>query len=462
MRNLLHCRRGSVAFATTIALLPLIGLIALGAEAGSWYATKQHAQNAADAAAYAGAVQKACAISGSGCDLTQDYVYRGKQFAAQSGFCNTSDATAYPGSTCGTNPTGVSRSVQINLLTTWNGTSGNYVQAIVGQQQPAYLAKVLGLTTVNINAGAVAKLQGASKPPCALALTGTIGFQGSPNINAPDCGMASDDPAANAINFTGGGTTMNLGSLSTVGGCTGSTTFCSTAQTYMPAPIPNPFSALDGSLTTLCGASPSLPTTCGLPVCSGSTLVAYTASTPCTNDGLHITSNGAETLSPGGNTGCPSSATSCVYFISGTLKITGTPTISGTATFILLPGATINNQGNALITIAGPTTAPSSSSLPSALQSNASLFQALAIYDASSAAVQFGGNSNINITGSIYAPTATVTFQGNPTLNLGGGNSCGQLVAAAIQFNGNASFDYTGTGCGSSQLKTSQYVQLVP
>ena len=38
-------------------------------------------------------------------------------------------------------------------------------------------------------------------------------------------------------------------------------------------------------------------------------------------------------------------------------------------------------------------------------------------------AVQFGGNSNINITGNMYAPTAAVTFQGNPTLNLGGGNT---------------------------------------
>ncbi len=56
MRNLLRNRRGSVAFATVVALVPLIGVVALGAEAGSWYVTKQHAQNAADAAAYSGAL----------------------------------------------------------------------------------------------------------------------------------------------------------------------------------------------------------------------------------------------------------------------------------------------------------------------------------------------------------------------------------------------------------------------
>ena len=57
MHNLLRCRRGSAAFATVVALVPLIGVVALGGEAGSWYVTKQHAQNAADAAAYSGGLK---------------------------------------------------------------------------------------------------------------------------------------------------------------------------------------------------------------------------------------------------------------------------------------------------------------------------------------------------------------------------------------------------------------------
>ena len=60
MHNLLRCRRGSAAFATVVALVPLIGVVALGGEAGSWYVTKQHAQNAADAAAYSGGLRLAC------------------------------------------------------------------------------------------------------------------------------------------------------------------------------------------------------------------------------------------------------------------------------------------------------------------------------------------------------------------------------------------------------------------
>ncbi len=468
MRSLLRSRRGSVAFATVIALVPLIGVVALGGEAGSWYVTRQHAQNAADAAAVSGAMQQLCIDNGS-CAVTQTADYRAKQSAAQNAFCNAG-GTSYPGSQCSASlPSGVSQSVTITPLASWNGTAGTFVQATVSQQQPAYLAQVLGLSTVNIGATAIAGVQSLPKPACVLALTGSISFQGSPNINAPNCGMASNDKAKDAINFTGGGTTMNLGSLSTVGGCTGSTTFCNKTLTYMPAPTANPFSALDGALTTLCGASPTLPAKCGLAPCGGSSLVAYTAAKPCTNDGLHITSNATETLSPGGNTGCPMSASSCIYFISGTLKITGTPTISGTATFILLPGATIDNMGNALITITGPTTAPSASSLPlpAALQSNAALFQYMALYaapcptcSASLNNMTFGGNTNITLNGNIYAPTANVTFQGNPTITAGGsGGGCGQLVAASIAFNGNATFN--NNQCGTTSVPQSKYVQLV-
>src|SRR6476660_5651158 len=122
MANLLRCRRGSVAFATVAAMVPLIGVVALGAEAGSWYVTKQHAQNAADAAAYSGAVQQACLLAPP-CNVTQTVDYRAKQSAAQNAFCNAG-GTSYPGSRCAaTLPTGTSQSVQIASLTSWNGTN---------------------------------------------------------------------------------------------------------------------------------------------------------------------------------------------------------------------------------------------------------------------------------------------------------------------------------------------------
>ena len=468
MRSLLRSRRGSAAFATVIALVPLIGVVALGGEAGSWYVTKQSAQNAADGAAYSGGLRLACTLAAN-CPDTQTVAYRGKEFAAQNTFCNAGDTTAYPGSKCATSlPANVSQAVAIDIgdysggtFTTPPAGSGNAVRATVSQQQPAYLAAILGLTTVNIPAQAIAAVKSFLKPPCALALTGSISFQGSPNINTPGCSIASNDPASNALDFTGGGMTINLcdasgsncGSLSAVGGCTGSSTFCgaSNVHTFTP-PVTDPFSALDGALTTLCGANPSLPATCGLSTKSSTCpmFTAYTAATPCTNNNAKTTGNRAYTLTPG------------VYFISGTLTLTGGSSITGTGvTFVLLPGATIDTKGGGTLTLAGPTSAPSTSSLPAALQSDASLFKGMAVYDASNAAVQFGGTSNINITGNIYAPTAAVTFQGNPTLNLGGGNSCGELVAASIKWAGNATFDDSGCAAAGVPLPSSQVVALV-
>ncbi|MBR1155286.1 pilus assembly protein TadG-related protein [Bradyrhizobium sp. JYMT SZCCT0428] len=462
MRSLLHSRRGSVAFATVIALVPLIGVVALGGEAGSWYVTRQHAQNAADAAAYSGAVQHLC-LADPTCSalIPQPLDYRAKQAAAQNSFCNAG-GTSYPGSQCGANPAGISQTVQVALLGSWKGAAGTYVQATVSQQQPAYLARVLGLTTVNIGATAVAKVREEEKPPCVLSLTGSIGFQGSPNINAPNCGMASNSTAKNAINFTGGGMTMNLGSLSTVGGCTGAASFCNTAHTYTPAPIPNPFSGLDGALTTLCGANPTLPAKCGLapPACNnkgGTELVPYTAATRCTNDGFKSKGNSVVT-GPGGVLPLPAG----VYFISGKLTLTGGSSITGTGvTFILLPGAEIDTKGGGTLTLNGPTAAPSTTSLPPALQPYANLFKYMAMYYASAVEAEFGGNSKINLTGNIYAPNAAVTFQGNPTIAVGGVGGCGQLVAKSIAFNGNATFDTTGCPNELTTLRRSQYVQLV-
>ena len=139
MRNLLRCRRGSAAFATVAALVPLIGVVALGAEAGSWYVTKQHAQNAADAAAYSGALRVACSIPG----IVIVIQHKTMSIVANNlphGMGSATLATVVSGlQLCPSLPTGTTQTVQIDQPTAVR------VRAIVSQQQPAYLARVLGL-----------------------------------------------------------------------------------------------------------------------------------------------------------------------------------------------------------------------------------------------------------------------------------------------------------------------------
>ena len=251
MHNLLRCRRGSVAFATVVALVPLIGVVALGAEAGSWYVTKQHAQNAADAAAIRAAWRLACSImhrqSDQLCTDTNSVDYRGKQFAAQNTFCNTGD-TSYPGSPVSLlfRP-GTSQIGQHRL--SW---PADQVRATVSQQQPAYLAKVLGLSTVNIAATASCPSSNVDETVC-LGFNGFHQFSGQSNRIFPNIAASRRTvPPPNAIDFTGnGGLNINAPSF-TAGGCsqTGGSQ-CNKRNQPMRQPVPNPLSGLDSAMSSL-------------------------------------------------------------------------------------------------------------------------------------------------------------------------------------------------------------------
>jgi hypothetical protein len=439
MRNMLRCRRGSVAFATVVALVPLIGVIALGGEAGSWYITKQHAQTAADAAAYSGGLNLACSLAPSFCTDANSVDYRGKQFAAQNAFCNAGDS-AYPGSRCVASlPTGISQAVQIAV-------NGNFVTAIVSQQQPAYLAKVLGLATVNIRASATAEVKELANP-CVLSLSDPVAFQGSTTVKAQNCGLSSNSTASNSVDFTGNGLDVSkVGSISGQGGCQQTAgTPCSKAITFAP-PVPNPFTALDTAITSLTKASFT-----GGSNGQCSTLTAYgSGANACYNSGFP---SGNQTLNG-------------VYFFTGNVNIQGNPIIRGTATLILLPPKFLNNgDKGATLTIGGTPSIQltalatiNSTQVPSELVPVLSLMSKLLIYDpeptTKNQVVKISGDSTSSFTGIVYAPNADVVYQGSTV-----SSTCVEVIAKGITLSGNSNFD--NSGCPASVTPHSQYVRLV-
>ncbi|WLA68402.1 pilus assembly protein TadG-related protein [Bradyrhizobium diazoefficiens] len=440
MRNMLRCRRGSAAFATVVALVPLIGMMALGGEAGSWYVTKQRAQGAADAAAYAGALRLACNNApqpGVTCNNTQTVDYRGKQVAAQNSFCNSGD-TSYPGATCATSlPQGVSKLVQIASLTSWNGTAGTFVQATVSQQQPAYLAQVLGLSTVNIVATAVASVDSLAKPPCVLALKDAVTFQGSPTVSSPTCGISSDSSASNAIGFVGNsGIQVNAPSY-TVGGCsqTGGTQ-CTGVLTYQQ-PIPDPLSALQ----TAIGALKTTDFPNGS--CSGSTATSYELGA-CYN---------------AGNPSFPSSLSGTYYFM-GNVVLNGGAPISGTATLIFFGGGTLRITGNPQIQL---TAMKSPAGPPTLSSATKSLMTDLLIYDDqaySKQGVNISGNSGSYFNGTVYVPNTPVTYGGNSSSSAPT-TGCYQVIAYAVNFSGNTKLDNSKCKSDSAATPNVQTVRLV-
>jgi hypothetical protein len=458
MRSLLRSRQGSVAFATAVALVPLVGVVALGAEAGSWYVTKQHAQNAADAAAYSGALRVACSISGSsGCDIAQDYVYRGKQFAAQNKFCNAND-TSYPGSQCaGSLPTGISRTVQIDQPTSTS------VRAVVRQFQPAYLSAVLGLPTVNIGAQAIAEVKTLAHP-CALSLHDPLSFSGSTTVKAQNCGLSSNNTGNNSLDFTGNGLNVSqAGSISGAGGCaqtSNNDTQCSKAITYSP-PVPNPFTPLDTAISSLNlsdfpdGACPP-PSTTTSPIA----LPAYGTPKKCYYD-----MSSKDKAYPFQNS-TNYTLNGVYFFANGAINIAGSTTITGTATTLILlppkfvkasdPGASLSTNGNPIIQIAAPASVLAAQ-VPAKLASVLNLMSSLLIYDPepySSKGVVLTGNSTNYLTGITYIPNAPVTYQGSTV-----SATCTEVIAYAVKLSGASNFD--NSGCPASVVPLSQYVQLV-
>src|ERR1700757_2823708 len=107
-RSFVRCRRGTTAVTFAIAAIPLIGVVGFGTEAGMWYSTKRGAQNAADSAAYSGALGLAASATSA------VVVSQAKEFAAQNSFCNSGD-TSYAGSRCVTPPAGTTQNVAISI-----------------------------------------------------------------------------------------------------------------------------------------------------------------------------------------------------------------------------------------------------------------------------------------------------------------------------------------------------------
>jgi Flp pilus assembly protein TadG len=420
VRNLLRCRRGSVAFATVIALVPLIGVVALGAEAGSWYVTKQNAQNAADAAAYSGGLTLACSISGSTkCDTAQTYVDRGKQFAAQNGFCNAGDSL----SGCAL-PTGTSRTVQIDQPT------ANRVRAVVSQQQPAYLAAVLGLSTVNIGAQAIVEIKNP-KDLCALGLgpdNNGLTIGGSSNITGNGCGLMSDTSVKynSTPTFSGSGWAVNA-----VNGCIASVGHCALTvpYNYNMLPATNPLKVLDGITQSFNSwTSTGKP---NKPACSG-TLQAND-STNLYGD-FSCTNGNTVTFAAGGT----------FFFYNAAIKINTGAIVNGTNVNIVL-------LGNSSLTING-------GQVNLSANMNNTTYPALSgvlIDDQSSGAVTING-STVSLGGVMYFPKADVTWGGNVQSLT---TTCTEVIAKTITINGNS---YLSTdNCAPGTVAKSQVVALV-
>ncbi|WP_294539695.1 TadG family pilus assembly protein [uncultured Rhodoblastus sp.] len=446
MRNLLRCRRGAVGFATLIAMVPLIGAVALGGEAATWYVIRQQAQNAADAAAYSGALTLSCTLGA--CSDAQTVDYRGKEFAAQNGFCNSGD-TGYPGNAC--LPTRPPQSVTITQ-TTWNGKPA--VQATVQQTQPTYLAGVLGLTTVQIGATAVAQVFAITtitqQPPSCASNCGCIlqtksnpaggtglSMSNGVSVTLNNCGVkVNATDKTKALSVTGGalltvtgGALLTSPSLSVNGGVAinngGKIKIDKdAAKTSCPTPCPystgknvgdDPYAAAGVVMPTSSGG-PTTNWTCG----GGATCNV----SPGVSTSVALGNGSTFNMQPG------------IYFINNGITIGGGVTVkcplctAGAGVTFVINSGTVNIGNGASVTLTAPSTGPTAG---------------IAFFGSTSASEinvnNFAGGVIMKITGVLYFPTQTLSFSNGVTTN--NGAPCTQLIAASISMVGGATLNST-------------------
>jgi Flp pilus assembly protein TadG len=409
IKRLWNDRRGATALMVTIAMVPLLGMVSLGTEVGSWYVIRRSAQNAADAAAIAGAT----ALVGND---PSGPTAAGQAFANSNGFAT--------GGGCGSASTA---GQNVCVSSSGTGAAGSTVTAIVKQYEtPIFTQWFVPPGPVKIQATAVATIQ--IKPGyCALA-TESLDMSGSTSFGG-GCGFASNGtfapPPAGQNPFSGD---ANNWSVSAAGACTGNANKCNLSgevksysyNTGTPVALPP---ALDRLMNS--GVVPPEPTK-KLPDVTG---------TPSQNvwQGTYIVPAGTvATLPPG------------LYMfqqlaVDGTLSGTGVNIIIGSGGF----GQSKNNTGTGVVNMTAGTGGGLSD------MNGVLIFDQEGKGASNTPDVKFAGQFTSNFNGAIYFPYSHLTFRGGSNLT-----GCMMVVAKVLDFGGNSSMDLSGCSDNFIQQNT--------
>jgi hypothetical protein len=410
----LRSSAGSVAILIALALPVLVGMTGAAAETAVWFELKRRAQNAADGAAVAGAIQRA---RGG----TANVVASAKRAATQNGFTNSVSSTT----------------VTIN----YPPTSGSYagqpdaVEAIITRTFSPMITRLFHDGDITIYARAVAEVKVVGKA-CVLALSTTASnalyFQGSTFVDNSGCVVASNSGASNGVTMSGNAT-LSAMSVWSAGGFstpndTGQLTLAQPAKTNM-WPLDDPYADVN--------IPNSLPTCTPMPTIANDEVTTLTAGPQgtryCASNATSFNLSGSAIvqMSPG-----------TYYFdaygtSAGVKAISGTQ-ISGSGVTVVLMNsltpsspATINLAGGSTVTLTAPTSGDFAGIV---------IYQDRAATNPSTNNVLNGGSDMI-LQGGVYIPNQSLEYIGD---NSSASNTCVILVAHTIMFNGNSTIYNTG------------------
>jgi Flp pilus assembly protein TadG len=451
--RLFRDEEGQTLIMVAIALPCLIAFIGLAVDVGALFTDRRQLQTAADSAAIAGALH-----------LTDgNYVTAGKAASATNGYTDGSNNTT------------------VNVVNgpTWPSSEyvgkANYVEATVTKVESTVFMAAFGFPSITVQARAVATNQ-APGNGCVYLLgndptTPALTVKGNITITAKDCSWNIDDSYSNAITTTGNAYVVDTSEI----GVASSTLNAKNLTDFTPQPVTGvvpfsdplqsqayPYTCSDSGSkqgcwcdTTndpqnICGTAPSMTMP---PSCSTPTLIhnGNTTLSPGCYDGFTIGSQDTVTLNPG------------VYFFNGTNPINfqagGTMTITSPVTPVVGEPATMSSPTGVTLIFTGSTyiTMNGNPNLTLEPPDSTGVFPNLLIYQVPSdtQTTYLGGTSGSTITGVIYVPGATESFQGTP-----GGNVYTDFVVKNLTLTGDASFNsYAALPGGAAALHAISLVE---
>ena len=413
---------GQTLVLAAVCMVVLIAILGLSIDAGVLRYQKRLMQNAADAAALAGALELVACGSTANCEAMQT--------AAQDALTEN----GLPGSTvltnCATN-SNTKLTITVNnppcaLSGDPNKGSNNYVEVVVSQPVATVFAKIFGVNTVPIAARAEST---RSAPPCVYFLSQD---STQPSLSVTNQTIQTTCTFYLGLSYSFAGNASSTGSAYLVAGAASNSTGSVTpAATFNAAPLGNPLSNLS-------------PPTHGSCVSTNPNITSAENLEPGTYCGtVTINTNATVTFAPG------------LYIILGSLSING-PTLTGSGvTFYLSQGNGYSYGNSSISNVNATLSAQTTGSLQGIL------FFSDPSLPAGKAGLSFASwNPGSRLDGILYLPGQEL-FASNVTLE---GNEYFGVVADYCSMN-NTTFvpgtNYTSLSGGNPFLSVQTGVAIV-
>lgn len=383
---------GQVLPLVALAFTVLTGFAGMGVDVGYWRYQQRQQQSATDAAAIGGAQQ----LLYSGCGSQSAANTAGKMDAADNGFTDGSHGVAVNV----TNPPASGA---------FAGNSCAVMAQITSSSVPTFFTRLFGHSVMAESTQAVATVV-ANNDGCVYMLTPNQNTNfNSATVHAPGCSMFINGTA----NFNG--STVDAGAIGegNYSGSNNNGTFTGASPTKIQ-PVADPCPEIAGCAYLTANPPQTSP-------CNGSYSGNGTLLPGCYNN---LNLNGA-TVNLSGSTTTP-------YVFKGSANFNGA-TISGTNVTIYMPaGASVNFNKVANMTLSPPATGS---------------FAGVTYYQVASNSndINFNG-SNTNLSGLVYAPSASMNWNGSQ-------NGYTVLVAAYANFNGSTGEQFGNPPTGSTLIK---------